>query len=493
MYDKNGTELVSEEGTPENATPGSMVDLFYQLNTKKLPLAKIPDNANVEDFIVAKLSLNGVSSDLKCYFSRFQPQGYCIDQTGKIYTIPTSLNDLFLKSNYGELFYSNAIIPTLTTIDGDAILPLSANWYYQAVDGEYLLAKRNSTAEEYYFYEITGTIGIQFDPPPDLCSIAIYSNEKLIKECTLDELPSISVDTENQLTVDIQAEWISSEESDYYGSIHYNFGVQIRNPSTFSIHTDTVTAGEFLLISCTNISNPARIQFLLNNEQTFPNFIWDGTIARAILPIPSSTSLKELNLQISYGASRQNFEVAVKKAEQTTLTKSDWEAPVRFNSLQTMIALLASLPSPQSTSFYFRGNFLDPTAEGFTLEYRHRDKILYGTECKQLIPYGTEFVTEKSEATRVKALQHGTVIDTGFDESIGTFVVLEHGGGLRTIYGALSNISVEIGESVKKGDTIGKTSKNTRSGKNGFILLCSVDVTLIDPACIIGKELSFAD
>ncbi|MBO5939033.1 MAG: M23 family metallopeptidase [Clostridia bacterium] len=493
LYDKNGVELVTEEGNPEHATLGSMVDLFYQLNTKKLPLAKIPNPSDDDDFIVAKLSLNGVSSELQCYFSRFQPQGYCIDQTGKIYSIPSSINDLFLLSDYGELFHSNAIIPSLTTIDGDSVLPFSVDWYYQSVDGEYLFAKRNRTVENHLFYEITGTIGLQFDPPPDVCSVSIYSNEQLIKECTLDELHTVSIDTGSQLTVDIQAEWAYSEELDYYGSIHYNFGVQIRNPSTFSIHSDTATEGEFLLISCTNISNPDRIRLLINSEEASPNFIWNGTIARAILPIPSSTSLKELNLQLSYGASRQEFKVTLEKAKKSSLTKLDWGETLRLNSHQALEHLLSSLPSSQNAPFYFRGNFLDPTTEGFSIEYTHGTEILYGTTLKQVISYGTEFVTDQTTATRVRALQNGTVIHTGFDKSLGNFVILEHGGGLRTVYGALSSISVEVGESIQKGDTIGKTSTNTRSGKNGFLVLCAIDSTLIDPACILGKNLSFPD
>ena len=116
LYDQNGIELITEDGTPETAAPGSMVDLFYQLNNKKSPLAKPTGDPDTDDFIVAKLSLNGTPTELKCYFSRFkEQQGYCIDKTDKVYTIPSSINDLFLLTDCGELFYSNANIPTLTT------------------------------------------------------------------------------------------------------------------------------------------------------------------------------------------------------------------------------------------------------------------------------------------------------------------------------------------------------------------------------------------
>ena len=85
MYDKDGTELVFEEGTPETAAPGSMVDLFYQLNTEKSPLSKPIGDPNTDNFVLAKLALNDSSTELRCYFSRFHKEnGYCIDKTGKV-------------------------------------------------------------------------------------------------------------------------------------------------------------------------------------------------------------------------------------------------------------------------------------------------------------------------------------------------------------------------------------------------------------------------
>ena len=494
LYDKDEAELVFEEGSPETAVPGSMVDLFYQLNNKKSPLSKPTGDPDIDDFILAKLELNGTPTELKCYFSTTrEQQGYCIDQTGKIYTIPSDINDLFLLSDYGELFYSNANIPTLTTIDGDRILPSNVIWHYQAVDGEYLIAKNNEITETKNLYEITGTIGIQFDSQPDICTISIVDSKgnTLKKDCSLDDLRSVAVDTGSRLTMQIKAEWIASEECDYYGIVNYNFEIKLRNPSTFAIQKTTITAGEFLLISCTNISNPSRIKLLVNDEERAINFIWDGTVARGILPISKNTPEQKINLQVSYGASKQDFQVTVEKASAISLSKPDWGDNLRLNQTTALHSLLTSLASFPSTPFYFRGNFLDPTADGFELEYAHESTILYGESQKPFIPYGTEFVTDQTGEVRVKALNHGTVILTGFDKSIGNFVVVDHGGGLRTIYGALDTISVEVSETVQKGEAIGKASEKTRSGKKGFLLLCTVDTTLIDPSYILGKKVSF--
>jgi murein DD-endopeptidase MepM/ murein hydrolase activator NlpD len=57
--------------------------------------------------------------------------------------------------------------------------------------------------------------------------------------------------------------------------------------------------------------------------------------------------------------------------------------------------------------------------------------------------------------TEVKASRRGTVSSTGFDESLGNHVIIEHEGGFSTTYGHLSKIVVENGDQVHYGTIIG--------------------------------------
>jgi len=494
LYDQNGVELISESGNPERTTPGSMVDIFYQLHTKKEPLSKPSSSSNTETFVIAKISLNGVASELKCYFSRFDLQGYCIDQTGKLYSIPNAQNDLFLLSPHGELFYETAVLPSFTTIDGDSILPFSHEWYYQAVDGQYLLAERNQNETVHTLYEITGALGIQFSTHPDECEVSIYKNHSLYKTCGIDELPSIPVEAGTHLTIDIQANWLPSEEREYYGSIQYNFDAKIRNPSTFSVNATTVKAGGVLLLTCTNVSDPARIKFNTSQNGFAPIFEWDAktAIAHGILPIPSNTALQSLSFQLSYGATTKNFEISIEKTENDTYQNLNWNVPERllseerfFNDMNAPL----SYRDPITVLHYFRGNFLDPTKNGFEIAYRHGDHLQINGQ--NFTAYGTEFLTDQANDVEVTVWNHGIVLDTGRNSSIGNFVIVDHGCGLRTVYGALGRIDVETGEIVRKGQQLGSTSRQTRSGKNGFLVFCTVGTTMIDPTYIMGKELSF--
>lgn len=72
------------------------------------------------------------------------------------------------------------------------------------------------------------------------------------------------------------------------------------------------------------------------------------------------------------------------------------------------------------------------------------------------VPYGTE----------VYATGNGTVIESGWNSmGFGNFVVIDHGYGLRSTYGHLSQINVSRGLNVKRGDLLGLSGNTgTSSG-----------------------------
>jgi murein DD-endopeptidase MepM/ murein hydrolase activator NlpD len=68
--------------------------------------------------------------------------------------------------------------------------------------------------------------------------------------------------------------------------------------------------------------------------------------------------------------------------------------------------------------------------------------------------YGQDFPVPPG--TRVYATGDGKVIESGWNSSgFGNCIVVDHGYGLRSTYGHLSNIKVVVGLNVKRGDVIG--------------------------------------
>jgi murein DD-endopeptidase MepM/ murein hydrolase activator NlpD len=80
---------------------------------------------------------------------------------------------------------------------------------------------------------------------------------------------------------------------------------------------------------------------------------------------------------------------------------------------------------------------------------------------------GSEFHSGQDIAaawgTSVRATAGGTVSFADWQAGYGQLIVIDHGGGLTTRYGHLSNIGVEVGQQVAKGQDIGKVGSTGRS------------------------------
>lgn len=59
------------------------------------------------------------------------------------------------------------------------------------------------------------------------------------------------------------------------------------------------------------------------------------------------------------------------------------------------------------------------------------------------------------QGTPIKAAQSGEVILAGWYGAYGQAVIIDHGGGVATLYGHQSSLKVSVGQQVSKGDTIG--------------------------------------
>jgi murein DD-endopeptidase MepM/ murein hydrolase activator NlpD len=91
-----------------------------------------------------------------------------------------------------------------------------------------------------------------------------------------------------------------------------------------------------------------------------------------------------------------------------------------------------------------------------------------------------------------KATAGGTVITAEYTGGYGNMVEIDHGNGITTRYGHLSEIDVVVGQVVAKGAVIGRTGSTGRSTGPHLHYEVRVDGAAIDPMTYIkaGKELA---
>ena len=92
---------------------------------------------------------------------------------------------------------------------------------------------------------------------------------------------------------------------------------------------------------------------------------------------------------------------------------------------------------------------------------------------------GLDFRGDTGEAIRATAA--GTVTHTGWSGGYGKMVEIDHGNGLATRFGHLSEIDVNVGEKIRIGQVVGKLGSTGRSTGPHLHYETRIDGEAVDP------------
>lgn len=493
LYDSKNQSLVSEAGYVDDLSLKSLLGMFYSIAQSKDPLSTLPVDQEDAPYVRAEITLNGKFSEWLCYFS-LEDSGYCIAENGKAYVIHSTVNESFLASPYAEDFYPAAVPPTLFSVDNDPILPQKADWNYRNCHHQTLHANNPSTTAQTVLYEMSGEFSFYFSDMPDLCRVTVKDEDKLLFDGDLEKFSPMTVAPNTVLRVSIKAEWLPHPERQSSGTMEYQFSTRLHSHALFSVHTNTAVCGNLLLISCANVSNPAKIQLIDKNQVglTIPAFYKDGDFVRALLLVPNTLPTNQLAFDIVYGATTKSFvlNVVPKEEPSSYFFLADEETiELAENAATISELLLKPLANAPETRPYFRGNFLNPTDLSLTAGYQHGNHLqLSADQTEPILALGSEFRANKS-GTSIKSLQNGVVYLAGQCDLLGNYVVVDHGCGLFLWYAHLSSVDVQVGDVLKRGDLLGKSGTAGVCSGEGVLILASTKTSFINPSQLFGKEI----
>lgn len=88
---------------------------------------------------------------------------------------------------------------------------------------------------------------------------------------------------------------------------------------------------------------------------------------------------------------------------------------------------------------------------------------------------------ETEAGAPVRAALDGQVITVDETQSLGRVIEIQHQNGLSTVYGTMGEILVQVGQSVRQGEIIGKTGKIKSTGKGQLHFEVRENGKAIDP------------
>ena len=529
LYDAKGNTLGSSEIRKDIISGSPLVKIFYDLATSKVKADK-PTGFNRNQNFVFVVSDGSENKLYKCYFDEDYSKSYLEDESGQFYSPDTIAYSNFMNSKFSEKVYLQSVPPALSTSGKDLITPSTVEWSYHLENEKIARSENYETTENILTYRISGALDFKFSRIPDKTVFKVKnSHHEIIFTGSAEELYSLTAKEGDELLIDLEAYWDKSDDLNAFGKQTYSFKIICSEPSEFSISSNTVYGGEFIILSVSdvervdsiiyNVIKPAeeteetaesdnatmpsvseekedteesekaltQLEALKELYSFTPTFISNSGNAYAFLLIPADIGNTSLSFSLSCGISKEEFTVKIKESpyvDKTVLpVEEDRKILVSEEEKQAFSRLLASTEHTYSP-IYFREKFLSPEEYGLSKIYSFNDKIIYNEDSFKLC--ANIYSTDISGGTSIRSANIGKVTASASSPLLGNYVVVDHGMGLYTWYCGLSTVNVSVGDILKKGDSVG-ISGSSRLCDKGVSVFCTINGTLIHPDAVLGN------
>lgn len=475
--DRTGGSLTIDNGESysfDEENNSFLTDFFKDLSANSSKSEKSRDDIQFEKEFSAKIISDRQEKSISLYFSLY---GDCFWSDGhELYLINESYADTFINSKYAKTLYEFSSLPTLMTASEDTVYPMSAQWKYTLKNGNLSDGYKKEIANGTYTYYSTSITNISFSVTPDSCTVKAYVDDLKVYDGSLEDLPFSKLESEPIVKYEITASWASSSDSAYFGEAIYSFCVQQTKAAVFSVDKTYLSAGEFITVSAENITDISKLSCSFSTSINFtPRFFKSGNNAYALIPFELGLQAGVYELTLKYGETQTKFEITLyEHVPKEQYDDSDIYTKLSDAALSQMNSLISSVGSDCSDTLYAAGGFYNYEND-FNSDYY----IRLGFANIRTFSDGRSFTLNGVDIYRpigenILAFNNGIVCAVGEDTLLGKYVVIEHGYGVKSWYCQVGEITVSVGRSVIKGETVARTGTSGFTSSSGFYLITTI-------------------
>ena len=117
----------------------------------------------------------------------------------------------------------------------------------------------------------------------------------------------------------------------------------------------------------------------------------------------------------------------------------------------------------------------------------HRTYFYENKEIDQQVHLGFDLAV--TSAVPVVAANKGRVVNADFLGIYGNCVILDHGMGVQSLYAHLSSIDVKVGDTVEKGQTLGRSGMTGLAGGDHLHFTMLVNGHPVNAGRVVGRAL----
>ena len=496
--------IQAEDGTliNEYESEDVLTDYFNAINGRDEITDYLVDDSSTT-FLV---TLVGTQSDVTYKFIMSSEKiGNCVykDIDERIYAFPSDVaKELLMRDEFASANKYEGVVNLKMSYSRDSeifnqlIAADVYSWKYTRLDGEIITKVNDEESSELETIVLPqNTIfDLSFDSEiaPDTVDVTVTDGAETIYKGEPGALPTYLTFTKDTLiNVSVDAKWLESDKSVYYGDVKYNFNIMYDFPSQFKLVDTKLSAGEFTVI---NVIDGIPTSGVVKAESeilsgAMESFVHNG-VRRIYIPIKPNVApgVYQIKLTEFSGVSTIDFTVTPKSfsTHENVLVSPDVAELATSVNVAEFEDVLGQYRSTNTPEQYWKDKFILPVENG-TVVCSFGDTLNIPANTK--VSDGM-YITG-AEGGAVRAANDGTILYVGETKYSGHTVIIDHGLGILSYYFNLGGTSCTQGDRITKGSTIGTIGTSGYTPFSNTVTYCnSVGGSFINPKTQIDYSIN---